>query len=86
MVAAKVPFSLWWAVEVSNLRPQQCECQLAASSMGLSLGSDAARTSGNGTREQQIAPDLHRLESLALPSERLTLIPTNRSPACRSSD
>ena len=52
-------FYQWWAVEVSNLRPQQCECQKEAANKGASLESRQVGTAQNGTREQLFAPDLH---------------------------
>lgn len=58
----------WWAVEASNLRPQQCECQKASCCTGVSLGNDAARTSENGMREPLFTPGLHRAALASLPT------------------
>ncbi len=50
----------WWAVEVSNLRPQQCECQFRASRACASEGKRRTKRAENVIREPLFTQKLHR--------------------------
>lgn len=65
----------WWAVEVSNLRPQQCECQKASRLAGVSLWSRHARRAENGTGEHLFTQKLHTADLAVFPYGRETPIP-----------